>query len=220
MSQEIKTKIRGVTSINDDGTSRQDIISRFLDNGASLKFVREPENKYDRNAIAVYTDLDGDRQYQIGYLSQDLAQRFAPLIDAGKIVLSCDDVTKTGEEDQTIGVNLVLQVYTPDEIKSWTARLAQTPANTPQPEKPQRPLKSERARSTYVTSTSDKSKTVALLLCIFLGIFGAHHFYVGRIGKGILYFFTAGLFGIGWLIDIFKILSGSFRDNVGNPLRA
>ena len=71
----------------------------------------------------------------------------------------------------------------------------------------------------YVTQTSDKSKTTALLLCIFLGFFGVHYFYVGRIGKGILYFFTAGLFCIGWVIDIIVIATGGFKDNAGVPLK-
>lgn len=71
----------------------------------------------------------------------------------------------------------------------------------------------------YVTGTSDKKKSTALILCIFGGIFGLHYFYVGRIGKGILYLFTAGLFMFGWVIDIFKILFGTFQDNVGMPLR-
>ena len=73
--------------------------------------------------------------------------------------------------------------------------------------------------SNYVTQTSDKKKTTALLLCIFLGFFGVHLFYVGRIGKGILYLLTGGLFAIGWIIDIISIATGSFRDNVGAPLR-
>lgn len=71
----------------------------------------------------------------------------------------------------------------------------------------------------YVTGTSDKKKKVALLLCIFGGIFGLHQFYVGRIGKGILYLFTGGLFIIGVLIDIIKILMGTYTDNIGQPLR-
>jgi len=71
----------------------------------------------------------------------------------------------------------------------------------------------------YVTNTSDKSKVKALILCIALGWMGAHYFYVGRVGKGLLYLCTMGLMGIGWLLDIFKILSGGFRDNVGAPLR-
>lgn len=60
---------------------------------------------------------------------------------------------------------------------------------------------------------SDKSKTVALILCILLGVFGVHHFYVGRIKMGVLYLFTFGLFGFGWLIDIILIATGSFKDN-------
>lgn len=51
-----------------------------------------------------------------------------------------------------------------------------------------------------------KNKWVAFLLCLFLGFFGGHKFYEGRIGLGILYLFTAGLFGIGWLIDTLVLL--------------
>lgn len=75
------------------------------------------------------------------------------------------------------------------------------------------------SNTNYVTQTSDKSRTTALLLCIFLGEIGVHHYYVGRIGMGVLYTLTGGLFGIGWVIDIVKIIVGSFHDNVGAPLR-
>lgn len=71
----------------------------------------------------------------------------------------------------------------------------------------------------YVTIASDKKKSTAFFLCLFLGWMGAHYFYVGRIGKGFLYLFTGGLFIIGWIVDIFKVVNGSFRDNVGAPLR-
>lgn len=59
---------------------------------------------------------------------------------------------------------------------------------------------------------SKKSKAAALILCIFLGYFGVHYFYVGKTGTGLLYLFTFGLFGIGWFIDIFRIACGSFKD--------
>ncbi len=71
----------------------------------------------------------------------------------------------------------------------------------------------------YVTNVSDKSKKKALKLCIFGGWFGIHQYYVGKIGTGILYSLTLGLFFFGWIIDIIKIAVGSFRDNVGAPLR-
>lgn len=73
--------------------------------------------------------------------------------------------------------------------------------------------------SNYATLTSDKSKGTALILCILLGVFGVHYFYVGRIGKGILYLCTFGLCGIGWLLDIVTIALGGFRDNAGLCLR-
>ena len=78
--------------------------------------------------------------------------------------------------------------------------------------------KEKNSMANYVTITSDKSKKTALLLCIFLGEFGAHQYYVGKIGKGILYTCTFGLFGFGWIIDIFKIALGNFLDNTDAPL--
>ncbi|HET6441878.1 MAG TPA: TM2 domain-containing protein [Phycisphaerae bacterium] len=71
----------------------------------------------------------------------------------------------------------------------------------------------------YVTLTSNKSRLIALLLCVFGGLFGLHRFYVLRLATGILYVFTLGFFLIGWLVDLVKILTGSFTDNVGQPLR-
>lgn len=71
----------------------------------------------------------------------------------------------------------------------------------------------------YTTITSDKSKKTALICCAIGGLFGVHQFYVGKIGKGILYMLTAGLFTFGWIVDLIKISTGSFRDNTGAPLR-
>lgn len=51
-----------------------------------------------------------------------------------------------------------------------------------------------------------KNKWVAFLLCLFLGGIGAHKFYEGKIGMGILYLLTCGFFGIGWFIDCIRLL--------------
>ena len=46
---------------------------------------------------------------------------------------------------------------------------------------------------------------VAYLLWFFLGVIGAHRFYVGKLGTGLLYLVTGGLFGVGWFFDLFRI---------------
>ena len=51
-----------------------------------------------------------------------------------------------------------------------------------------------------------RNKWAALILCFFLGYLGAHKFYEGKAGMGILYLFTVGLFGIGMLIDFIVLL--------------
>lgn len=59
----------------------------------------------------------------------------------------------------------------------------------------------------YREPRTQKNGTVAFLLCVFLGGLGVHKFYEGKIGTGLLYFFTFGLFGFGWLVDCFNLLS-------------
>lgn len=71
----------------------------------------------------------------------------------------------------------------------------------------------------YTQNVSTKSKIVALILCIFFGYFGAHKFYVGKIGMGIIYLLTIGIFGFGWIIDIILILFGEFKDSNNLPLK-
>ncbi len=59
-----------------------------------------------------------------------------------------------------------------------------------------------------------KSKWISFLLCLFLGVFGAHKFYEGRILLGILYIFTGGLFGIGIIVDLVILF---FKPNPYHP---
>jgi TM2 domain-containing membrane protein YozV len=48
------------------------------------------------------------------------------------------------------------------------------------------------------------SKTIGYILWIF-GFTGSHRFYYGKPVTGTIWFFTLGLLGIGWLIDLFLI---------------
>lgn len=57
-----------------------------------------------------------------------------------------------------------------------------------------------------------KNKSTALILCILFGYLGVHRFYVGKTKSGILYLCTAGLCGIGWIVDIVLICTDKFTD--------
>jgi len=47
--------------------------------------------------------------------------------------------------------------------------------------------------------------TVAWILLVFLGVFGVHRMYMGKWISGILYLCTAGLFGIGYIYDLWTL---------------
>lgn len=66
--------------------------------------------------------------------------------------------------------------------------------------------KSSRAsNASYVVEKKPmKTGLVPMILTILFGWFGVHWFISGRIGMGILYLLTGGLFGIGWIVDIIR----------------
>ncbi|QEG41751.1 NINE protein [Roseimaritima ulvae] len=47
--------------------------------------------------------------------------------------------------------------------------------------------------------------SAAWLLLTFLGLFGIHRFYMGKWFSGLIYLVTGGLFGIGWLYDLWTL---------------
>jgi len=67
-------------------------------------------------------------------------------------------------------------------------------------------------------SSSQQDWLVALLLCFFIGVLGAHRFYVGKIGTGLLMVFTLGGLGIWTFIDLILIIVGKFKNKDGEVL--
>lgn len=70
-----------------------------------------------------------------------------------------------------------------------------------------------------MVGVSDKPFVPTLLLAFFLGGFGVHRFYVGKIGTGIAQLLTLGGLGIWSLIDIIMIATGNFTDGDGNKIK-
>lgn len=73
-----------------------------------------------------------------------------------------------------------------------------------------------------------KSKTIAILLCLFLGLLGLHRIYLGHIKSGIIILLLTLFFGwtvivpialgIFCLVDIFFIANGDLKDSYNRPL--
>jgi hypothetical protein len=97
------TKVVGVMFVG-----RQTLLKRLLHypkHQVIIKFVRQPDNPYDKFAVLVTAEIKGRRQATLGYLSTQLAQIIAPLMDTGRqVIVSSFDVT--GSKNKSYGCNL------------------------------------------------------------------------------------------------------------------
>jgi TM2 domain-containing membrane protein YozV len=55
-------------------------------------------------------------------------------------------------------------------------------------------------------------KITLLALLLFLGLFGAHRFYTGKLLSGLLMSLSTGGLGVWWLVDLYLIVAGEFTD--------
>lgn len=232
--EEIFSKIRGTSHKNKQGASIQRILRDNLDSYSGIYLERDPYNIANTNAIAVYADnddLDSDLEpYHIGYLSDDLANRFASWMDTGnELEASIEEITGLYEDEKTIGVNIRLRAYTKEEYQPIVAQRRAAAEARAAPIQPALPTADARTPSLQTATPTQKARKVsfgkscksivlALALCFLVGYFGVHLFYVGRRKQGYLYLFTIGLCGVGWLVDLVMIIIGQFKDSRGDKL--
>lgn len=100
--RRIHSKVTGVT-FND----RQQVVAQ-LSRGFKLFYKREPDNEYDKNAISLYADPG--KTLEVGHVKRELAEKVAPLIDAGvKVDVAVIGVTG-GVGSQSYGCNIVIVI--------------------------------------------------------------------------------------------------------------
>lgn len=175
------------------GSNPQDVLPNLtLDTPVEL---RTEYNEYDKYAVAAYASGKF-----IGWIPKGENKKIYNLLN-NNTSLSCS-ISRLYTLDDGIGAEIVVNTLN---------RQSSVPQNTNY-------QYSSYSDNMYNEGISPKSKAVDLLLCIFLGWLGIHKFYERKIGMGILYWFTGGLFFIGWWIDIFTIASGKATDFWGRKI--
>ena len=64
-------------------------------------------------------------------------------------------------------------------------------------------------------ATGSCDYTAAWLLLTYLGVLGGHRFYMGKVGTGILYLLTGGIFLVGWVYDFWTLNEQVAAVNLG-----
>ncbi len=111
---EFYSKVAGVTANNPNGNNRQSYIKAFCKPGMPLILKREPDNKFDNNAVGVWIKARAliffTNEIQIGYLESDTARSLAGYIDnGGDVKANIAEVTGGKKDKKTFGVNICIQ---------------------------------------------------------------------------------------------------------------
>jgi len=102
------------------------------------------------------------------------------------------------------------------ELKTDVQNIASAPAAASIPSAQLSPPVMPQAA--YTVNRSDKRILPAFLLAFFFGVFGAHRFYVGKIGTALLQLFTFGGLGVWVFVDWILILCKAFTDKQGRRI--
>lgn len=232
-------KVKGTSYDNDDGKNRQkviqEVINTYIDNeqidkdelydGNTNKDIEEygfsvsiyegidfpaklKKSKFNNeDCIEVYLIDYYKKQNKIGYIPKELVhivwdsvnenEEIPVEIVGGKYkeydILE-DKVVINDTELYGVRIN-----YITDEEKAERERVEK--------ETKQRQVELEKENKVK----QKKDIIIELIICILLGVIGGHKFYKGNIKMGVLYLFTGGLLGIGWIIDIIKLINNLIK---------
>ena len=110
-----------------------------------------------------------------------------------------------------VGFRGCLHCYTPEDLSVMCQRLERADAYA-------RGWYRSASGSLYLRygdvfrEASDKDPEQTYYLVLFGGVLGLHRFYLGKIFSGLVYLFTGGLCGLGWVIDLVFLLLGAQKD--------
>ena len=105
MAKYMKTNVAGVTYGN-----RQSVLDALSkQKGVYFQLVREPDNKYDKNAVKVLA-VNRDRQeFEVGYLPKDKNEAIAKALNAKKMAF-VKRYGHTGSVGRNMNRGLVLEI--------------------------------------------------------------------------------------------------------------
>jgi hypothetical protein len=228
-------KVKGTSYENEDGKNRQkiiqEVINTYIDNeqiyadelydGNTNKDIKDydlkvsiyegisfpaklKKSKYkDEDCIEVYLIDYYKNKQKVGYIPKELVHTIWNSVDENEEI----PVEIIGGKYKEYDI-LEEKVITND-VGSYGVKIEYITDE----EREKNKLKRKELEQKILKEKENKKNKeireviIELIICIFLGIFGVHKFYKGKIKIGILYLFTGGLFGIGWIIDTIKLIN-------------
>lgn len=93
------SKVAGTAASGTPRQARLHQLAGYRPEEVSLAFVRDYNNKFDRNAVKIVASIDTDKWFTVGYLKAQLAAVIAPMMDSGHEVVSVlEQITGRGNK--------------------------------------------------------------------------------------------------------------------------
>ena len=106
----------------------------------------------------------------------------------------------------------------PPAERTTTGAVTESPPLPPAVSTPSAKSQSPEPTTETLANVSERKRLLTALLCLLFGIFGAHRFYAGRPLSGFFQLITLGGFVIWFVVDLFIVVFGEFRDGDGKKI--